>query len=42
LFVSVLADPEAIADELNPLTKNHIGSNISNAAPGSIIINPAP
>jgi len=29
LFVSVLADSEAIADELNPLTISHIPRNIS-------------
>ena len=33
-FISVLADPDLIADELNPLTKSHIGNNSSNKAPG--------
>jgi hypothetical protein len=33
-FISVLADPEAIADGLNPFTINHIASTISFTAIG--------
>ena len=35
-------DCEAIADELNPFTKSHIGSKNSNKPPGSIKIIPTP
>jgi hypothetical protein len=34
-FISVLADPEAIADELNPLTISHTARTISCKAIGS-------
>jgi len=36
LFVSVLADPEAIADGLNPLTISHTAKTISCKAIGMI------
>jgi hypothetical protein len=35
LFVSVLADPEEIADELNPLTISHTARTISFTAIGT-------
>jgi hypothetical protein len=34
LVTSVLADPETIADELNPLPISHISKNISFTAAG--------